>query len=275
MNEQLTMQRGAKAITQAFRIRNQSGGKVLVPYIMAGDPDLGTTEKIVRALSGLGADVIELGMPFSDPLADGPVIQRAGQRALRQNITLPRLLESVKELRLTVDTPIVIMTYYNLFYKYGLQQFAQDAAQAGVDGLIIPDLPIEEAEEFQSYLDESNLALICLIAPTSTDTRIQNITKVAKGFVYYVSRTGTTGVQQDVSADLEFNINRIRQYTDLPIAVGFGVSNAELAKTISAHADGVVIGSAIVRVIEETTHMHDRVAAKFVKPIVDVLHGNT
>jgi tryptophan synthase alpha chain len=268
----VTIVRGAKAITEAFRTRNQSGGKVLVPYIMAGDPDLGSTEKIVRALSGVGVDVIELGMPFSDPLADGPVIQRAGQRALRQGVTLARVLDSVRNIREMVDTPIVIMTYYNLFLKHGLEKFARDAAQAGVDGLIIPDLPIEEAEAFYQALDREGLAMIFLIAPTSTDERIEKITKIAKGFVYYVSRTGITGEQKSIAVDLQENLARIRTFTDLPIAVGFGVSNAEQAKEISAHADGVVIGSAIVRLIEETHAMHDRVTAKFVKPIVETLH---
>jgi len=265
--------RGAAVITEAFRRRNADGGKVLVPYIMAGDPDLGTTEKIVRSLSGIDADIIELGMPFSDPVADGPIIQRAGERSLKQGLKLKRLVQMVEELRLNISTPIVIMTYYNLFFRYGLEEFARDAAKAGVDGVIIPDLPAEEAEEFQKALDAKGLAMIHLIAPTSTDERIKKIAKVARGFVYYVSRMGVTGVQSDVSVDLEANLKRIRSLVDLPVAVGFGVSTPEQAASISKHADGVVMGSAIVRLIEETNEMHERAVAKFLNPIIDALHN--
>lgn len=275
MTGQPMIQRGAKAITEVFRSRLAKGGKVLIPYIMAGDPDLGSTEKIIRSLSGIGVDVIELGMPFSDPLADGPVIQRAGQRAIRQGVTLTSILETVHTIREMIDTPIVIMTYYNLFYKYGLEKFAKDAAQAGVDGLIIPDLPIEESEKFLQVLEKEGLAMIFLIAPTSTDERIERIAQAAKGFLYYVSRTGITGEQKSLALDIQENIARIRKYTDLPVAVGFGVSNAEQAQEIGKYADGVVIGSAIVRLIEETNQMHDRATAKFVKPIVDILHGES
>jgi tryptophan synthase alpha chain len=273
MSEAMMIQRGAAAITQAFRRRQSEGGKVLIPYIMAGDPDLGTTEKIVRSLSGVGVDLIELGMPFSDPLADGPVIQRAGQRALRQGVTLKKILDAVRELRLMIDTPIIIMTYYNLFLNYGLERFAKDAAQAGVDGLIVPDLPVEEAEELLEALDRYQLALIPLIAPTSSDERIAAICRVARGFIYFVSRTGVTGERQDVAADLFEHLERVRKHTSLPIAVGFGVSTPEQAQRIAHHADGVVIGSAIVRLIEETPHMHDRVTAKFAKSLLESLHG--
>lgn len=275
MSDSVLEHRGASALTHAFRRRREAGGKVLIPYIMAGDPDLGTTEKIVKSISGVGVDIIELGMPFSDPLADGPVIQRAGQRALNQGLTLKKLLASVEELRLMITTPIVIMTYYNLFYHYGLERFAQDAARAGVDGVIVPDLPAEEAHEFLTALDIQGLALVQLIAPTSTDERIETIVRNARGFIYYVSRTGVTGEQQDIAGDLTENLQRIRSRTDLPIAVGFGVSTAQQAAFISRYADGVVMGSAIVRLIEETPHLHERVVAKFLRPILDTLHGES
>ncbi len=265
--------RGAAAIRQAFKHRKELGQKVLIPYIMAGDPDLGTTEKIVRAFSGIDIDIIELGMPFSDPLADGPVIQLASERALKQGIKLSQLLASVKEMRLNVATPIVIMTYYNLFLQYGLEKFANDAADAGVDGLIIPDLPVEESEEFQTVLDMENIALIYLAAPTSPDNRIQTIANKTTGFIYYVSRTGVTGEQTNIADDLETNLARIKKITDKPVAVGFGISNPDQAASISRHADGVVIGSAIVRLIAETNEMHDRACAKFLKPFVDRLHS--
>ncbi|MGI6456184.1 MAG: tryptophan synthase subunit alpha [bacterium] len=272
MSETMMAERGTAAIAEAFRRRREAGEKVLSTYIVAGDPDLGTTEKIIRSLSGIDVDLIELGMPFSDPLADGAVVQRAAQRSLRQGTNLKKVLHSVQELRLMIDTPIVIMTYYNLFLSYGLEQFAEDAARAGIDGLIIPDLPAEEAEDFLHVLDRYKLALVPLIAPTSSDDRIKMICAIARGFIYYVSRTGVTGMQKDIADDLYENLMRVRKYTDLPIAVGFGVSTPEQARKIAHHADGVVIGSAIVRVIEETQHMHDRVVAKFVKPIIDMLH---
>lgn len=273
-NRPVPVRRGAEAIADAFLRRKEAGGKVLIPYIMAGDPDLGTTEKIVRSLSGIDVDLIELGMPFSDPMADGPVIQRAAERSLRQGLTLKRLLGSVMELRIDLHTPIVIMTYYNLFFHYGLEAFARDAARAGVDGVIVPDLPVEESADFQNALDAEGVALIYLIAPTSTGERIEKIARAARGFVYYVSRTGVTGMRTDISLDLEENLKRIRSHVDLPVAVGFGVSNPEQALHIAAHADGVVMGSAIVKLIEETTQMHERAVAKFLQPILAALHSN-
>ncbi len=272
-NSHTGVRRGVEAIAHAFQRRHEEGGKALIPYIMSGDPDLGTTKRIVHSLSGIGVDLIELGMPFSDPLADGPVIQRAGERALRQGVTLKKLLGLVEELRLDIDTPIIIMTYYNLFFNYGLEAFARDALQAGVDGVIVPDLPVEEAGEFQQALDREGLALVYLIAPTSPEERVRAITAQARGFIYYVSRTGVTGEQRDIAADLADNLRRIRESASLPVAVGFGVSNPEQAAQIARNADGVVIGSAVVRLIEETSQLHERAAARFLRPFVEILHG--
>ncbi|HOJ62412.1 MAG TPA: tryptophan synthase subunit alpha [bacterium] len=269
----ISVRRGVEAIAHAFQLRKDEGGKALIPYLMAGDPDLGTTGKIVKSLSGIGVDLIELGMPFSDPLADGPVIQRAGERALRQGVTLKKLLGLVEELRLDLNTPLIIMTYYNLFFSYGLETFARDAVQAGVDGVIVPDLPVEEAADFQQALDREGLALVYLVAPTSTEDRVRAIAAQARGFIYYVSRTGVTGEQRDIAADLAENLRRLREFTPLPVAVGFGVSTPEQAAEIARHADGVVIGSAVVRLIEETSQLHERIAARFLRPFVDVLHG--
>ncbi len=264
---------GIDKISNAFKRRQEAGGKVLIPYIMAGDPDMAATGNVVRTLSEIGADIIEVGMPFSDPLADGPVIQRAGERALRKGVTLRNLLETIAEWRRTIDTPIIIMTYYNLFLKYGLEQFAADAAKSGVNGLIVPDLPYEEAKPLHTALQDRGIALIYLLAPTSTDDRVSAIAGVAKGFLYYVSRTGVTGARQDISADLEENLKRIRTMTDLPIAVGFGVSKPEQAVTVTQHADGAVIGSAIVRIIEECPESPEREAARFLKSFIKALHG--
>lgn len=275
MTEMDVTLRGAAAIRQVFQRRKESGGKVLIPYIMAADPDLGTTEKIVRALSGIDVDVIELGMPFSDPLADGPVIQLASERALKQGLKLSLLLESIHRMREYVDTPIIIMTYYNLFLQYGLEKFAADAAQAGVDGLIVVDMPPEESADLHQALEKEKLALIYLAAPTSTDKRIKTIADLTTTFIYYVSRTGVTGVQANIADDLVSNLERIKKITDKPVAVGFGISNPEQACNIAQHADGVAIGSAIVRLIAETRELHDRVCAKFLKPYVDALHQQT
>lgn len=275
MNENsLSIPHGASAITEVFERRKAQGGKSLVAYIMAGDPDLGTTEKIIRALSGIDVDIIELGVPFSDPLADGPVIQEAAQRSLRQGVNLHKIFDMVRDVRLTVDTPILLMTYYNLFWRYGLETFTQDAAGVGIDGVIVPDLPAEEAAPFRQALEAEGLAFVPLVAPTSTDERIHTITHEARGFIYYISRTGVTGEQKSISADLAENVGKIRQNSSLPIAVGFGISTPEQAKTVSEHADGVVMGSAIVRLIHDTPHLHERVVAKFLRPFVDSLHGN-
>ncbi|MEW6235736.1 MAG: tryptophan synthase subunit alpha [Candidatus Omnitrophota bacterium] len=275
MNQRvLSAERGSAAIQQAILRRREQGQKALIPYIMAGDPDLETTKSIAQALANAGADVIELGMPFSDPVADGPVIQKAGERALRRGVTMKNLLQTVKEIRNQSNTPIVIMTYYNLFYHYGLEAYARDAAVAGVDGLIVPDLPPEEGEEFSCFLEKQGLALVYLIAPTSTDERIQRIARLARGFIYYVSRMGVTGERSDISQDLKANLQRIRAVSDLPVAVGFGVSTPEQANMISQEADGVVIGSALVRIIEESPEFPERAAAEFLKPIADALHGS-
>jgi len=268
-----TPQHGAAALTETFRRRNESGGKVLVTYIMAGDPDIETTGEIIKTLSQCGVDIIELGMPFTDPLADGPVIQNAGQRALKQNLTLKKLLAAIREWRNSVNTPFVIMTYYNLFFRYGMDTFAEEASKAGLDGVIVPDLPIEEADELHDSLEKFGLALIPLIAPTSTEERIAAICQKANGFVYYVSRTGVTGMQNDLATDMQENLANIRKNTDLPIGVGFGISNSEQAKQVAHIADGVVIGSAIVRLIEESGKNALEPIHKFSQPIIEVLHN--
>lgn len=265
--------RGAAAIESAFRKRTEKGEKALVTYFMAGDPDLNTTKKLISSFSQSEVDVIELGVPFSDPLADGPVIQEAGQRALAQGATLQKTLDLVNEVRAAVDTPIVIMTYFNLFLQYGLERFAEAASECGVDGVIVPDLPMEEAQEFNDVLGAKGLAYIYLIAPTSSDERMRHISESARGFIYYVSRTGVTGMQTSIADDLADNLKRIRAVTQLPVAVGFGISSPEQAQTIAADSDGVVIGSAIVRVIAEASENPERAAADFVRPYIQALHG--
>ncbi len=269
-----TEARGVAAISQVFEARKAKGEKVLIPYLMMGDPDMPQSVSLVRTLARAGVDVIELGLPFSDPLADGPVIQRAGQRSLTSGTKVPGVLEAAADLRKDgVSTPFIVMTYYNPLLRFELRRLASELRRVGVDGLIVVDLPPEESEELDGILAEQDIALVYLVAPTTTDRRLDLIARLARGFLYYVSRTGVTGERQDIAADLSANLDRIRQRTDLPVVVGFGVSNAEQAEQVGLHADGVVIGSAIVRIIESNPEdtVHEKVL-QFIHPVLDVLH---
>jgi tryptophan synthase alpha chain len=269
-----TGRRGVEAIAASFEARTKSGGKVLIPYLMIGDPDFDTSMDLVRTVAAEGVDLVELGVPFSDPLADGPVIQRAGQRALAAGTTLPRILQGAKALRAEgIATPFILMTYYNPLLRYGIDRLGRDLADAGIDGLIVVDLPPEESEEFDGRLAEHGLALVYLVAPTTTDSRLELIGRLARGFIYYISRTGVTGERKDLAADLAANLERIRQRTRLPIVVGFGVSNAEQARWVSEHSDGAVIGSAIVRIIEAGPKGEiQKNVLQYLRPILTCLH---
>ncbi|MFQ5507838.1 MAG: tryptophan synthase subunit alpha [Leptospirillia bacterium] len=240
-----------RRINQVFKHARTAGRKVLIPYIMAGDPNMDTTCALVEAIDRAGADVIELGVPFSDPIADGPVILRAAMRSLTHDTSLAETLRTVEKLRQVTQIPIVFMTYYNLIYQYGEEAFARDAVAAGVDGVIIPDLPPEEGANLISAARENGLATIFLLAPTSNEARITRVCRQATGFVYYVSITGITGARITDQQDVAECINRIRQHTTKPIAVGFGISTPEQARSIGQMADGVIVGSALVRIIEE------------------------
>lgn len=239
-------------IGQTFRTLKQKGKKAFIPYIMAGDPSLEITEKTVHLLKECGADIVELGVPFSDPLADGPTIQRASERALLNGITLKKVVSFVKTLRNTTEVPIVLMTYFNPVFKYGPGRFVTDAADAGVDGVIIPDLPPDEAGDFIKLSRKAGLDTIFLIAPTSTEDRIKKVTKAARGFVYYVSITGITGSVLTLDGSMDVVISHIRRHTEKPVAVGFGISRPEEASVVSGMADGVIVGSAIVRMLHES-----------------------
>ncbi len=270
-----TETRGVAAIAQAFERRKKAGQKVLVPYLMMGDPGLAKSADLVRTLAGAGVDLVELGAPFSDPLADGPVIQRAGQRSLAAGTNLPKVLESAAGLRSEgITTPFIVMTYYNVLLRFGLEAVAEEFHRSGVDGLIVVDLPPEESEEFDGILAERDIALVYLAAPTTTDRRLDLVARLARGFLYYVSRTGVTGEQKDVASDLSVNLGRIRERTDIPAVVGFGVSNADQARHVAQYADGVVIGSAIVKIIETSPENKVREnVLQFLQPVLDVLHG--
>jgi len=238
-------------IDQRFIKLKKHGLKAFIAFITAGYPDLPTTAKLVIELEKRGVDIIELGVPFSDPLADGPVIQEASGYALKKGTNLVKILDLVKKLRKQVSLPICLMTYYNPIFCFGDRRFIEQAASCGVDGVIIPDLPPEEAKDFIAYANKRGLANICFVAPTSSNARIKLISKADQGFIYYVSLTGVTGSRDNLSADLKANLLRIKKITAKPVCVGFGISNARQVKEVSKISDGVIVGSAIVRRIRE------------------------
>lgn len=244
-------------IQNCFQKLKEKNQKALVAFITAGDPDLPTTRRIFSIIEKNGADIIELGVPFSDPLADGPVIQAASLRALTSGTTLKKIIRLVVEIRQASALPIVLMTSYNPVFAYGQKQFVDDALNAGVDGVIIPDLPPEEAGEFDAHAKKQGLDMIHLLAPTSTEDRIRLIADESRGFIYYVSLTGTTGVKSEVSGNLEAKVRAIKKVAELPVLVGFGISGPEQARTASAVSDGVIVGSAIVRLIEQNGNPSD------------------
>ena len=231
------------------RIENAFKNKpIFMPYFPLGYPDLATSIDVIEALAKNGADLIEVGLSFSDPLADGPVIQQATQVALEKGITVKKSLEAVKELRKRgVTIPLILMGYFNPMLAYGLEKFIHDAREAGADGFIIPDLPLEEAEEFQSI--NGDMPLIQMLAPTSPDERMESIARNAKGFIYLVSVTGVTGERREISNDLGELISRVRAHTSAPVCVGFGIGTPEQAKQVGQLADGVIVGSACVKTI--------------------------
>ena len=238
-------------IQQKFDQLKRQGKKAFIPYITLGDPSLEASFQIILELDRAGADVIELGIPFSDPLADGPVIQRATERALQRGFTLGSGLRTVAELRKQTEVPFLLFSYYNPLFAYGLQRLAQDAKASGIDGVLITDLSVEEAAGPVRLLRQAALDSVFLAAPTSTDDRIEKIARFSSGFVYAVSRTGVTGAQKSISDEVRPLVERIRRHSDLPVAVGFGISEPSQVTEICRQADGAVVGSALVRCIEE------------------------
>lgn len=225
--------------------------KALIAYLTVGYPDIETTQKAVSLLSSNGCDIIELGIPFSDPLADGVTIQKAGYHALQQGITPQVCLEVAHRLRQRITTPLVFMTYYNPVFNFGLEAFCQTCVRAGIDGLIIPDLPPEEGAELEDITKKLKLDLIYLLAPTSTEERISMVGKRSQGFIYLVSVTGVTGARQNLPPELESFVKRVRQRTRQPLCVGFGVSTPEQARRVARVADGVIVGSRLIQLIKE------------------------
>jgi tryptophan synthase alpha chain len=235
----------------AFSRLRTAGERALVAYFMGGDPSLEVTGRLVREAARQGADVVELGAPFSDPLADGPVVQRAGARALAGGTSLVRVLEAVADLRRDVSVPMVLMTYYNPLLAFGLQAFAETAAKAGLDGVLVPDLPIEEADPLRTQTDAAGVDLAQFVAPTTTGPRLGRIARQSRGFIYLVSLTGVTGERRELPPGLAGQIRALRRVTTKPVCVGFGISTPEQVGMVGDLADGVIVGSAIVRCVEE------------------------
>jgi len=228
----------------------RSGKKALVPFLTAGDPDVPTTVELIHALIESGADLIELGMPFSDPMADGPTIQAASERALAAGTTVAAVLDIVRTVRRNSNVPIVLMGYYNPVFHYGAARFAADAADAGVDGLLLVDLPPEEADEIHADLKQAGIDLITLLAPTTPEERMAELAGKAEGYLYYVSMTGVTGSQKVDAGAIEAAVRKVQEKSRVPVAVGFGISTGADAAAVGAFADAVVVGSALVKIIE-------------------------
>jgi tryptophan synthase alpha chain len=257
-------------IADSFTNLKREGKKGFIPFITAGDPDLATTEKLLVTLDDSGATLIELGVPFSDPMADGPVIQRASERALKNEFGLQEILDTVARARKQIDIPIILFSYFNPLLQFGLKRLAEAAAEAGLDGVLVTDLSPEEAGEFERELRARDLAMIFLVAPTSTDERLQLVAERASGFIYAVSRAGVTGTRETVSAEAEKLVNRVRKFSELPVAVGFGISNAEQVADVHRYADAAVVGSALVAEMERLQGRPD-----LVERVSDFLSGLT
>src|SRR4051812_24516185 len=237
-------------ISNAFGKLQQQGKKGFIPFITAGDPDLQTTRKLIVELARVGSTLIELGIPFTDPMADGPVIQRASERALGHHFGIQEVLQIVSAARTETDVPIILFSYFNPLLQFGVEKLALEAKQAGLDGVLVTDLVPEEASDVAARLRQNGLDMIFLIAPTSTDERLQLVAERASGFIYAVSRAGITGAREEVSAEAEKLVRRMREFSDFPIAVGFGISKPEHVADVCRYADAAVVGSAIVREME-------------------------
>ena len=238
-------------IEETFKRLKKNKEKALISFITTGDPDIQASKEIFFCLEKNGADMIELGVPFSDPMADGPIIQASSERALIKGITLKDVLNLISEIRKTSETPIILFGYFNPIFTYGVERFAEDAKAAGADGVLVVDLPPEEADELKIYTDKVGLDLIFLLTPTSDDSRMNLVAQKAEGFIYYVSVTGVTGVRSAKSSSIDDYVSRAKKITHFPIGVGFGISTPEQAGEVARSADGVVVGSAIVKLIEE------------------------
>lgn len=256
------------SIERKFRNLEASGGRGFIPFVTAGDPDLETSLAIVSKLADLGADVIELGVPFSDPMADGPTIQRSSERSLRNGTTLRNVLELASSFRAKCDVPLVLFSYFNPIHRFGLKTFAREASMAGIDGVLLTDVIEQEAAQISHILAENSIDLISLIAPTTSDDRLSEICSRARGFIYAVSRAGVTGVRESTGSAAKQLVDRAKRLTNLPIAVGFGISTREQIEEVWEYADAAVVGSAIVSVIENSEGNAVEAVENFVRGLV-------
>lgn len=266
-SEQLRKGQIMSKIAEAFK-----NGKAFIPFITCGDPDLETTRRIVIQMAREGADLIELGIPFSDPTAEGPVIQAANNRALSSGTTTDRIFELVRTLRETVTVPMVFMTYANVVYSYDAERFIRTCSETGINGLILPDLPYEEKGEFLSVCDAYDVDLISLVAPTSAD-RVAMIAREAKGFLYIVSSLGVTGVRNEITTDIGSIIRIVRANTTIPCAIGFGISTPEQARSMAAQSDGAIVGSAIVKLAAEYRQEAPEKIGEYVRTMAAAVHS--
>lgn len=253
-------------ISEAFK-----NGKAFIPFITLGDPDLDTTEKIILEMAKNGADIIELGIPFSDPTAEGPVIQEANLRALKGGINTDKVFEFTKKIRSLVNVSLVYMTYANVIFSYGSEKFISKCKEVGIDGIIVPDVPFEEREEFLPYCEKYGIDFIYLIAPTSNE-RIKMIAKEAKGFIYVVSSLGVTGVRKNITTDISSIVKSIKEETDVPCAIGFGIQTPDQAKEMAKSSDGVIVGSKIIKLLHENESDAPIVIGEYVKEMKEAMN---
>jgi tryptophan synthase alpha chain len=263
----------ANRIVEKFETLKRAGKKGFIAYIAAGDPDLDATRRLVLEFDRIGVDFVELGVPFSDPVADGVVNQRAAERALESGTNLKKILATVKRIREDSEIPIIFFTYFNPLHYMGVEEFVAEAAECGVDGALVLDLPPEESKEYKALMDMKGLCTPYLLAPTSSDERIDLISRFSSGFIYYVSREGVTGAQKKMSGGVEARVEEIRSRSGSPVAVGFGISAPEMAAEVASYADAVVVGSAIVKKIEEKGNSPDMVesVSEFVSGLVEAV----
>ncbi|WP_010234755.1 tryptophan synthase subunit alpha [Clostridium arbusti] len=259
-------------IEAKFKELKEKNEKAMIPFVTAGDPDLKTTIDLVYAMEKAGADIIELGVPYSDPIADGPTIQASSQRSLKNGTTIDKIMDTVKTIRINTEVPLVYLVYYNSVFKYGIERFIKQCSESGIDGVIIPDLPIEERKDILAVSDKYNVCLIPLIAPTSKE-RIKSIVKNASGFIYCVSTNGVTGVRNEIKTNLDEYMSIVSQYAKIPKALGFGISSAKMAEELKVYCDGIIIGSAIVKKVAESKGREEIVknVGEFVEDVKSVL----
>lgn len=260
-------------IDALFNDCREKDRRALIMYVCAGDPDLKTTADLIRGIVAAGADLVEVGVPFSDPMADGPTIQAAGERALAAGTTLPAILDMVRDLRCALDTPMVLFSYYNVLFNYGIEAIAEQAAEAGIDGVLIVDVPFEEMHEVRPALNAHGLYLISLVAPTTDSRRARTILADAQGFVYCITVTGVTGARSALPEELGNQLDSVRTLSPVPVAAGFGISGPEMARATAEHADGVVVGSALVNRLAEAQTPEQGIddCTAFVRELADAL----